>query len=136
MKKSSKIVLALVVVIVLLAIIYRAVNKAPSAELPANEQLAEILTDGGCQACHSANPELPFYANWPVAKSLIGQHVKDGYATFDVMPFMEALANGTAPNEVDLAKVEQSLSNGSMPMAQYYLAPSRAPRATASTRAA
>ena len=121
MKKSSKIVLALVVVIVLLAIIYRAVNKAPSAELPANEQLAEILTDGGCQACHSANPELPFYANWPVAKNLIGQHVKDGYATFDVMPFMEAMANGTAPNEVDLAKVEQSLSNGSMPMAQYYL---------------
>lgn len=121
MKKSSKIVLSLVVVIVLLAIIYRVVNKAPSADLSANEQLTEILTDGGCQACHSANPELPFYANLPVAKSLIGKHVKDGYATFDVMPFMEAMAQGTAPNEVDLAKIEQSLTNGSMPIAQYYL---------------
>lgn len=121
MKKSSKIVLAVVVVIVLLAIIYRAVNKAPSASLPAEEQLTQVLTDGGCLACHSADPDLPFYANWPVAKGLIGKHVKEGYNVFDVKPFMDALQNGTAPNEVDVAKVEQSLSNGSMPLAQYYL---------------
>ena len=122
MKRSSKILLALVVVIVALAITYRAVNKAPSADLPANEQLTQVLTDGGCMDCHSATPELPFYADWPVAKSLIGKHVKDGYNVFDVQPFMEALQNGEAPNEVDLAKVEQILSNESMPMAQYYLA--------------
>ena len=121
MKKSSKLILALVAVIVVLAIAYRAVNKTPSADLPANEQLAQVLTDGGCMACHSAQPELPFYANWPIAKGLIEQHVKEGYNVFDVTPLMNALQNGEAPGEVDLAKVEQSLSNGSMPMSEYCL---------------
>ena len=37
MKKSSKVLLSLVVVVALLAIIYRLVNKAPSSELAPNE---------------------------------------------------------------------------------------------------
>lgn len=121
MKKSSKILIAVVAVIAVLAVIYRAVNKAPSADLTANEQLLQILEDGGCAECHSADPKLPFYANWPIAKTLIRKHIDDGYATFDIIPFEAALADGTAPNEVDLAKVERSLSDGSMPLAQYYL---------------
>lgn len=121
MKKSSKILLTMAGVVVLLAIVYRAVNRAPSADLSAQAQLLQILDDGGCASCHSANPELPFYATWPVAKKLIGQHVADGYAVFDIAPLEEALRNGTAPHEVDLAKVERSLADGSMPMAQYYL---------------
>lgn len=121
MKKSSKILLAVVAVIAILAVIYRAVNTAPSAELAENEQLLQILEDGGCAECHSATPELPFYANWPIAKSLIGKHIEKGYAVFDVTPIEEALKSGSAPDEVDLAKVEKSLSDGSMPLAQYYL---------------
>ncbi len=121
MKRSSKILIAVVIVIAVLAVVYRAVNKAPSADLTANEQLLQILEDGGCAECHSADPKMPFYANWPIVKSLITKHIKDGYAAFDIIPFEEALANGTTPNEVDLAKVERSLSDGSMPLAQYYL---------------
>ena len=61
MKKSSKILLSLVVVVALLAIIYRLVNKAPSSELAPNEQIVEVMTDGGCLFCHSANPEVAFF---------------------------------------------------------------------------
>lgn len=121
MNKLSKILLGLVVLIAVLAVAYRAVNKAPSADLPANEQLLQVLADGGCASCHSANPELPFYANMPVAKSMIAKHVADGYASFDVDPIMNALRNGTAPDEVSLAKVERSIADGSMPMMEYYL---------------
>ena len=121
MKKSSKILLAVVVVIAVLAVIYRAVNIAPPAELAGNEQLLRILEDGGCAECHSADPKLPFYAGWPVAKSLIGKHIEDGYAVFDIVPFEDALRNGTAPSEVDLAKVERSLSDGSMPVLSHTL---------------
>lgn len=121
MSRTSKILLGLVALIAVLAVVYRAVNKAPSADMPAEEQLLQILTEGGCVDCHSASPELPFYAKLPVAKALIGKHVEDGYASFDVVPFMDALRNGTAPCEVDLAKVERSIADGSMPMAQYYL---------------
>lgn len=115
------IVLGAIGAVVVLAILYRAVNRAPSADLPVNEQLEKVLADGGCASCHSANPQLPFYANLPLADNLIGQHVKDGYVSFDIAPFIEALQNGTAPNEVDLAKVEQSIANGTMPLWQYYL---------------
>ena len=121
MKKSSKIVLGAVGVVAVLAIVYRAVNRAPSADLTPSAQLLEILDDGGCAQCHTANPDLPFYADFPIAKGLMARHVADGYASFDIAPFIEALKNGTAPNEVDLAKVERSLSDGSMPLAQYYL---------------
>ena len=115
------IVLGAIGAVVVLAIVYRAVNRAPSADLPVNEQLEKVLADGGCASCHSANPQLPFYANLPLADNLIGQHVKDGYVSFDIAPFIEALQNETAPNEVDLAKVEQSIANGTMPLWQYYL---------------
>ncbi len=121
MKKSSKIALGVVGLIAVGAVAYRVVNVAPSASLPSNSQLAEVLKDGGCASCHTANPELPFYANLPIAKSLIGDHVREGYNVFDIAPLMEALAAGAKPDEIDLAKVEQSIADGSMPMASYYL---------------
>ena len=121
MKKRSKILLGLAGLIVVLAIVYRAVNRAPAADLPAGEQLLAIIDDGGCVMCHTEKPSLPFYASWPVAKGLIGKHVRDGYATFDIAPFIEALKQGRKPDEVDLAKVERSLADGSMPMMEYYL---------------
>lgn len=121
MKKRSKILLGIVIVLAALAITYRAVNHAPAENLPPNEQLAKILEDGGCASCHTANPKLPFYASFPIAKGMIAKHVEDGYNTFDIDPLMKALKDGTAPGEVDLAKVERCIADGSMPMAQYYL---------------
>lgn len=105
-----------------LAIVYRAVNQAPDKSLPANEQLTEIMNDGGCVFCHTANPDLPFYATLPVAKSLIAAHVEEGYKAFDIEPMMKAVAAGEAVNEVDLAKVEKCVMDGTMPFASYYLA--------------
>lgn len=122
MKKTSKIILGGAVLVVGLAIVYRAVNQAPDKSLPANEQLTEIMNDGGCVFCHTANPDLPFYATLPVAKSLIAAHVEEGYKAFDIEPMMKALAAGEAVNEVDLAKVEKCVMDGTMPLASYYLA--------------
>ena len=122
MKNSSKVIIGGTVVVVGLAVAYRAVNQAPDASLPVNEQMAEILNDGGCVFCHTANPDLPFYATLPVAKSLIGAHVEEGYKAFDIDPMMKALAEGTAVNEVDLAKVEKCIADGTMPLMSYYLA--------------
>lgn len=122
MKKSSKILLGGAVVLVGLAVTYRAVNQAPDATLPPNEQMAQIVNDGGCVFCHTANPDLPFYATFPVAKTLITKDVVEGYKAFDIAPMMQALAEGTAVNEVDLAKVEKCVADGTMPLMQYYVA--------------
>lgn len=122
MKKTSKIILGGAICVVGLAIAYRAVNQAPDKSLPANEQLTEIMNDGGCVFCHTENPDLPFYASFPVAKQLIASHVEEGYKIFDIAPMMKAVASGEAVNEVDLAKVEKCVQDGSMPLMSYYLA--------------
>ena len=119
MKKSSKIIVGAAVVVAGLAITYRAVNQAPDASLPANEQMTQMLNDGGCVFCHTESPTLPFYANFPVAKSLIAKHVKEGYKSFDIAPMMEAIAQDEAVNEVDLAKVEKCILDGTMPLHSY-----------------
>ena len=119
MKKSSKFIVGAAVVVAGLAITYRAVNQAPDASLPANEQMTQMLNDGGCVFCHTESPTLPFYANFPVAKSLIAKHVEEGYKSFDIAPMMEAIAQGEAVNEVDLAKVEKCILDGTMPLHSY-----------------
>ena len=115
-------IVALAFVVVLFAI-YRAMvsGSTPSEELALDARVTAILEDGGCVSCHTANPELPFYANLPVAGKLVKQDAADGYRTFDIAPLMEALRSGVTPNVVDVAKVERVALDKSMPMAKYYL---------------
>lgn len=121
MKKSWKIILSVLVVVIVLCVVYRLVNRAPSASLESNAQMAEIIESSGCMSCHSANPKLPFYAEFPVAGKLVKEDVRLGYRSFDMTPMMEALKKGEKISEVDLAKVEKVIADGTMPMAKYYL---------------
>ena len=121
MKKSSKIILSVLVVAIVLCVVYRLVNKAPSANLESNAQMEEIIESSGCIACHSANPELPFYAELPVAGKQVKEDIRLGYRSFDMTPMVEALKKGEKINEVDLAKVEKVIADGTMPLAKYYL---------------
>ena len=121
MKTSSKIILIAIAIIVIGAIVYRAVNTAPPESMPADEQIVKIFDDGGCAACHTADPALPFFSNWPIARKLITEDILKGYEAFDIIPMMKAIENGEAVNEVDLAKVEKAVLDGTMPLAKYYL---------------
>ena len=121
MKKSSKIILSVLVVAIVLCVVYRLVNKAPSASLESNAQMEEIIESSGCMACHSADPKLPFYAEFPVAGKLVKEDVRLGYRSFDMTPMVEALKKGEKINEVDLAKVEKVIADATMPLAKYYL---------------
>ena len=121
MKTSSKWIIGVAAVLVAGAITYRAVNSAPDSSLPANGQMLAVIEDGGCTDCHSAAPKMPFYANWPIAKTLIAKDIEDGSKMFDIEPLIAALKNATAPGQVDLAKTEMCVLDGSMPLPQYYL---------------
>ena len=112
---------AALAVVAVLAVIYRAVNKAPSADLSQAERVAAIFDDGGCISCHSENPDLPFYAGWPVIGKIVKDDVAMGYHIFDFTPVKEALEKGGDISPVKLAKIEKVVSDGSMPMAKYYL---------------
>ena len=113
--------LMLVVALAAMTVIYRAVNRTPSADLPLNQQVYEIFTDGGCLSCHSADPKVPFYAKLPVADEIIMKDIESGYRAFDMTKFMEGLQAGCQVNPVDLAKVEKVVMDGRMPMPKYYL---------------
>ena len=111
----------MLVIAAVMVVVYRAVNRVPSADLPANERVYEIFTDGGCLDCHSADPKLPFYADFPVMGDMVKQDVADGYRAFDMTGFMEALKADEPVNAAELAKVEKVVLDDRMPMAKYYL---------------
>lgn len=122
MKKYLKwIVCAVAVGVAALFLVYRLVNQLPSADLPANEQILEIFEEGGCMSCHSADPDLPFYAGLPVIGKMIMADVDSGYRAYDIRPFMESLKVDGEFSEVDLAKIEKVVLDDRMPMPKYYL---------------
>ena len=121
MKKIRLLLVAALVVVVALFVAYRIVNRAPAEELPLEARVLAIMEDGGCLSCHSAEPELPFYASLPVAKSVVMKDVEEGYRAYDIEPFISALRNGEMPRPVDVAKIEKVAIDKRMPMAKYYL---------------
>ena len=117
MKRLVKLcAVALLVAAAVMLVVYRAVNQVPSENLPQNERVYKIFEDGGCLSCHSAEPELPFYAKVPVAGDIVMKDIDSGYRAFDMTKFMEDLKAGNEINVVDLAKVEKVVMDGRMPM--------------------
>jgi len=122
MKKTLRwCVVMLLVAAAAMIVVYRAVNRVPSADLPQNEQVYRIFEDGGCLSCHSADPKLPFYAKMPVAGKIVMKDIDSGYRSYDIRPFMNALKDGGEFSEVDLAKIEKVVLDDRMPMPKYYL---------------
>lgn len=121
MKRSSKLIVALLVVVAALAVTYRAMNAAPSGELAPEAQVHKIFADGGCLSCHSEQPDLPFYAELPLAGDMVKADADSGYRAFDMAPMMTALEKKEVVAAVDLAKVEKVMLDKRMPPAKYYL---------------
>ena len=121
MKRVKQLLLVVLLLAVVGVVVYRVMLAAPDKALATEARVAAILEEGGCLSCHIADAELPFYANIPGAGALVKRDIEEGYRAFDIAPLMEALANGTAPHPVDVAKVERVALNKSMPAAKYYL---------------
>ncbi|MBQ5830559.1 MAG: heme-binding domain-containing protein [Alistipes sp.] len=121
MRKSNLFMTLVLVVAVAAAAAYGILNRPPAENLPANDRVLQILEKGGCVSCHSANPKLPFYANFPGAKGLITKDVEEGYRAYDIEPLIAALRSGQMPRPVDVAKVEKVMLDQRMPQAKYYL---------------
>ncbi len=100
---------------------YRAVNRVPAEDLPQAERVLKIFEDGGCLSCHSADPEIPFYAKFPVAGKVIMKDIDSGYRAYDMEKFMTDLKEGRPVDPIDLAKIEKVVMDGRMPMPKYYL---------------
>ncbi len=112
----------LLVAVAALFLAYRLINdRLPSSELPVYAQVYEIFDEGGCISCHSADPEIPFYAKMPVVGKVVMKDIDSGYRAYDIKPFMEKLKVDEPANAVDLAKIEKVIQDERMPMPKYYL---------------
>ncbi len=119
MKKS--VIITAILLVAFLGGVYWMVNRVPAADAGKNEQMAAILSDAGCLDCHTAAPKLPFYASLPLAGDLVKKDAADGYRAFDIEPMYEAVKSGEKVSEVDLAKVEKVVADGTMPPSKYYM---------------
>ena len=117
MKRLVRILaVGLLVAAAVMTVIYRAVNRVPSSELPLNEQVYEIFTDGGCLSCHSADPKLPFYARLPLAGDIVMADVDSGYRAFDMTRFMEDVKAGKIEaDQMDEAMFDSYLDTAGIP---------------------
>lgn len=122
MKKFVKwFTVMLLVAAAAMIVVYRAVNRVPSADLPQYERVYQIFEDGGCITCHSADPALPFYAKLPIVGNVVMQDVDSGYRAYDIAGFMDELKVDRNVDPVGLAKIEKVILDGRMPMPKYYL---------------
>ena len=121
LKKSQLFFIVALALIVVLFVTYRIAIRPPSADLAPEARVAEILDKGGCLDCHSAKPDMPFYADMPLIGDMIKADVEEGYRAFDIAPLVNALKSGETPNPVDVAKLEKVAEERRMPEAKYYL---------------
>lgn len=107
----------------------KARNTLPSepASSPLNAQVLGILSEKGCDYCHTPSSNLPFYAKVPGVKQLMEYDMYQGYKAFNLIPLRESLlkpspwktSSGQPPTLTDLNKLEWVIENQTMPPTRY-----------------
>lgn len=115
MKKITQIIVLLLSVVVVMVVVYRLVNTAPSKELPINKQVVTIIDNGGCLTCHSTSPKVPFYSTWPIIGKMVVEDTKMALKQIDLDEVYMSISSGQPAGEVAMAKIEKSTIDGTMP---------------------
>lgn len=62
--------------------------------------------------CHSKNAKPPFYANFPIAGSLVKADMQMGLRSYDITDTVDAIKTGAKVSSTDLAKIEYAVDDG------------------------
>lgn len=124
MKKALWVVGVLVVLGLALAVSNLLVGAPKGTALTAMQfrdaraaKVAHVLEES-CASCHVAGVKPPYYASWPVAKTIIERDVKEGLRDFDLGAGFAPATAGPVPEPV-LAKIEREVKDGEMPPVAY-----------------
>lgn len=86
---------------------------------PLNAGVLGILSEKGCDYCHTPSAKLPFYANFPVAKQLMDYDIQLGYKSFNLTQVRDSLLDNSAAPQSDLNKIEWVMEHQTMPPLRY-----------------
>ncbi|GJM62933.1 cytochrome-c peroxidase [Persicobacter diffluens] len=97
------------------------VNASQDSEgvLKLSKQVKTIFNNRGCMDCHASDAELPFYGELPVIGNMVKEDMENAQNHFNLSEVMNQLEKGQQVNEVDLAKIEKSTADNTMPPTQY-----------------
>lgn len=116
MKKLLTTVLCGLLGIAAVLAIYRFGFRKSIPDAPVPEQVMAILQQNDCFVCHSENPELPFYATFPVIKDMMSAHMTHGVRFIDLE---KRLADVNNVDEVTLSMIDHAVTYGTMPLMEY-----------------
>ncbi|MEG1405603.1 MAG: cytochrome c peroxidase [Alistipes sp.] len=91
-------------------------NELTSANTPITEQVTALIEQNDCLVCHNNRAEAPAYAALPILGTRLKEHMHHAARFVNLKRVCDDINN---INEADLAKIEQAVSNGSMPIAEY-----------------
>jgi cytochrome c peroxidase len=83
---------------------------------PYFKKAAPIL-QANCAHCHAQGTRRPFYAGFPIASGLIDKDIREGLARFNFGGRLQG--EGKDFSEIELARLEHVLQDGSMPPLRY-----------------
>ena len=118
--KNKKVLIGVAVVAALIAI-YAGVNLS-GRTITATEtdaQFVQVIEKNGCLQCHQANPDAVWYENFPLAAGMLEKDRTNSYRFIDLKAVVDAVNAGENVSLSDVAKIEQSVLNNSMPISQY-----------------
>jgi cytochrome c peroxidase len=124
MKKALWVVGVLVVLGLALAVSNLLVGTPKGTALtqaqPKDAQTARVahVLEQSCASCHVPGVKPPYYASWPVAKTIIQSDIEEGLEDFNLAAGFAPAAQGPVPEPV-LARIEREVADGEMPPAAY-----------------
>ena len=124
MSRTKKIVLAVLLVFIAMQFIRPAKNRSNAVQqadmlthFNVPDSVAGILKTA-CYDCHSNNTNYPWYANIQPAGWLLAKHIKDGK---EELNFNEFASYSQRRQLSKLKSIQNSVKDGSMPLASYTL---------------
>lgn len=119
MKRFVSIILVALVAAACVVAVYRFnFRKSIPADASVEEQVAVILAQNDCFVCHDHDAERPFYIDYPLIGTRLQGHMYRAARFADLKTVSHDLGS---IDEASLAKLEQSMLSGSMPLLEYRL---------------
>lgn len=119
--KKKKLLIAIPVVLVVALVVYGAIMLS-GREITADnldDQFVQVVENNGCLQCHAADPEPFWYAGLPGFSALFEKDQTNGYRSIDLQYVVDQINGDGEITLADVAKLEQSTINNSMPVTQY-----------------